>query len=275
MGVETVGSEGFVSGLANVSNSIGRFHMRAFGKIGLGIVAVLIAATGSASASCSNSSLDGTYGFSARESSTPLASIGTFTADGAGNITSGQVTQSNNGTISSVTFSGTYTISNDCTGTITTTDSLSSLRKYFVVVSGAKKGTVALIEHNPSGLIASGDAHAQGVGVCGLTGKPQAYALHLTGFAGSAGEAIVGKFVFAGNGNITYGVAALGLGSTYSSPSHVSGTYTVNSNCAGTIQISFGGATYNFDYVAIDADKQFILLETDANTTVAGALAIE
>lgn len=250
--------------------------MRAFGKIGLGIVAVLIAATGTASASCSNSNLDGTYGFTVRNAINPLASIGTFTADGAGNITSGQVTQSNNGTISSVTFSGTYTIKNDCTGTISTTDSSSNPRNYFAVLSGTKKESVALLENTASGLIASGDARALGVGVCGLTGgKPRSFAAHLTGFAGTAGEAIVGKFATDGNGSVTSGVVALGLGSTFYKTNHVSGTYTVNSNCAGTLQTSFGGTTYNFDYVAVGADNQFILIETDANTTVAGALAIE
>jgi hypothetical protein len=249
--------------------------VRDLGKSFFGVLAVLVVAMGSASAACSNSNLNGTYGFTVRNSVNPLASIGTFTADGAGNITSGQVTQSNNGADSSVTFSGTYTIRNDCTGTISTTDSSSNLRNYFAVLSGAQKGSVALLENDPSGLIASGDAHAQGVGVCGLTGKTEALAARLSGVAGTAIETIVGRFATDGNGTVTAGVVASSLGSTYYKPSRVSGTYTVNSSCSGTLQISFGGKTYNFVYLPVDADKQFVLLETDANTTVAGTLATD
>jgi hypothetical protein len=248
--------------------------MRELGKIGFGVLMFLAVATGSASASCSASNLDGTYGFSVRDSSHPLANVGTFTADGAGNITSGQITQSNNGAFSSVTFSGTYAIRSDCTGSITTTDSVSNSRNYFVVLGGAKNGAVSLLE-NASGVIASGDARAQGVGVCGLTGKAHAFTVRLTGLAGANGEDIIGRFTTDGNGNITLGVAALGLGSTFTKPSRISGTYTANSNCAGTLQMSFGGATYNFDFTPVDADRQFILIETDANTIVAGTLAIE
>ena len=48
----------------------------------------------------------------------PRISVGTFTLDAAGNVLNGVVTASLNGAIDSETFSGTYTVNPDCTGTI-------------------------------------------------------------------------------------------------------------------------------------------------------------
>ncbi len=249
--------------------------MRDLGKIGFGILVSLIVATGSASAACSNSNLNGPFGFSLRAVSSPVINVGTFTADGAGNISSGQLTQSINGVISSVTFSGTYAVKNDCTGTITTTDSVSNARDFFVVLSGPNKNAVTLLENDP-GLTASGVARAQGVGVCSLTGgKTQAFSARLDGLVGSAPETIVGKFATNGSGAVAVGTAVLDLGGTYHKPSPVTGTYTSNSNCSGTMQITFGGTTYNFNYTAVDAVRQLILIETDSNTTTGGTLSVE
>jgi len=43
--------------------------------------------------------------------------VGVFTLDGAGNVTNGVATSSLNGSIAQETFSGTYTVNSDCTGT--------------------------------------------------------------------------------------------------------------------------------------------------------------
>lgn len=69
--------------------------------------------------SCSLAGAAGTYGVS--DSGTvigigPRAAIAQLTLDAAGNI-NGTVTASLNGTVSTGTLSGTYTISSDCTGT--------------------------------------------------------------------------------------------------------------------------------------------------------------
>jgi hypothetical protein len=46
----------------------------------------------------------------------PFGAIGTFTLDAAGNVI-GEQTNSVNGSIAHLTFSGTYTVNTDCTGT--------------------------------------------------------------------------------------------------------------------------------------------------------------
>ena len=48
----------------------------------------------------------------------PRTAVGVLTLDGEGNLQNGVATSSLNGAIASETFSGTYTVNPDCTGTI-------------------------------------------------------------------------------------------------------------------------------------------------------------
>ena len=72
---------------------------------------------------CSNSSLDGTYAYTGTGfivtpafAAGPFAEVGTQTFDGKG-ATSTTLTASQNGNIFQTTFTGTYTVNPDCTGT--------------------------------------------------------------------------------------------------------------------------------------------------------------
>jgi len=51
----------------------------------------------------------------------PRIAVGVLTLDSVGNVTNGSATSSLNGSISDETFSGTYTVNSDCTGTISVT----------------------------------------------------------------------------------------------------------------------------------------------------------
>ena len=77
---------------------------------------------GSDGQGCSNSSVQGSYGFSASGNTIvgvgPTAVVGTLTADGNGNI-SGKDTSSFNGAIVRETFTATYTVNADCSGSAT------------------------------------------------------------------------------------------------------------------------------------------------------------
>jgi len=68
---------------------------------------------------CTLQTLAGTYGFTGTGTKPgvgPVASVGTFTFDGAGNV-SNHFTQSNNGVITlQISRTGTYTVATDCTG---------------------------------------------------------------------------------------------------------------------------------------------------------------
>lgn len=51
----------------------------------------------------------------------PRVAVGILTLDSAGNVSNGSATSSLNGATASETFSGTYTVNSDCTGTISVT----------------------------------------------------------------------------------------------------------------------------------------------------------
>lgn len=81
---------------------------------------LVLSVTATAQAACSLARAAGTYGFS--DSGTivgvgPRVAAGIFTLDTAGNLLNGKATSSLNGTIAEETFSGTYTVNSDCTGT--------------------------------------------------------------------------------------------------------------------------------------------------------------
>jgi hypothetical protein len=70
---------------------------------------------------CSLAGAAGNWGFT--DSGTvvgvgPRTAVGILTLDAAGNVLNGEATSSLNGSIAAETFSGTYTVNPDCTGTI-------------------------------------------------------------------------------------------------------------------------------------------------------------
>ncbi len=95
-----------------------------------------------AQAICTLATLKGNFGF--EETGTrldgtnpgPRAAVGSFTADGLGHLT-GSYTKSNNGTISDVTSTGTYSVNPNCTGSGTETHSDGEVRHFdFVILLG-------------------------------------------------------------------------------------------------------------------------------------------
>ena len=90
---------------------------------------------------CTNASLKGTFSHLGTGFITgvgPLAGVGTDTFDGNGGIT-GTASLSINGTIASVTETGTYTVNPDCTGTYTVSSAGGSTTAFFVIDDGGNE----------------------------------------------------------------------------------------------------------------------------------------
>jgi len=94
-----------------------RFVNSAIASAVLGMLALLVAPSAQARSSCSNRTLQGSYGATITGSiaGLPFAELDLVTADGNGNF-SGNGTVSYNGSVSAVTFTATYTINSDCSG---------------------------------------------------------------------------------------------------------------------------------------------------------------
>jgi hypothetical protein len=224
-------------------------------------------------AACSNATLDGVWGYyHGRPLGVSDANkvVGQFTADGRGNL-SGSWTLSSTGAISTGTFTGSYVIAANCTGTLTFSAEDQSPANFNIVLDADNHGFQMIQSDN--GYAQSGFGMAQGTATCGLTGKKQVFAANLLGvlYPSDDIEDIVGQLVFNGKGKIS-GTATLSVAGTISSVA-VTGTYTANADCTGTVQITPAGfSTMNFNSVVVSGGKELLLIETDSNTFVAGTV---
>jgi len=227
------------------------------------LVFATMIAVGSASATCSNATFSGVWGYFVG------AAVGQFTSDGNGNVT-GSSTVSNNGAIETQTYTGTYSISKNCTGSLTLNIAGGGTSNNNFVVDDGKKG--AQVINTNSGSAASGFALAQGVVTCGLTGKKATFAANLIGeIPGTGPIAYVFQVTLDGKGNVSSGSGTFDVSGNYVTAPSIKGTYTENDDCTGTMQITPSGfGTLNFNFVVVSAGKEILLLETDTDTVVGG-----
>jgi len=232
-----------------------------------------IFAVGSASAaSCSDVTLKGVYGFifsGLGGDGTPRALVGQATADGKGNL-SGTVTKSKDGTILTMTFTGTYSVAKNCTGSLTVNDQDGETRHDNFVFDNGNKGWQGI--QTDSGRVISGFALAEGAAVCGENGKKQTFAANLSGSVINVGQVAYGEQVILdGKGNVSGNGTFSLAGAIYMVP--ITGTYTENADCTGSAQITpHGFSTLNFNFVVVNVGKEILLIETDTNTIVSGTM---
>jgi len=222
---------------------------------------VTMIAIGHTSAACTNANLVGVWGYQVG------AAVGAFTADGNGHLTGSQ-TVSENGVIGTQTYTGTYSILANCTGSLTVSFMGGGSSTSNFVLDDAKKG--AQVINTDSGAVAQGFTLAQGVVTCGLTGKKATFASNLFGkIVGVGPVAYVAQVILDGKGKVT-GSGTFDVNGTIV-PAPITGTYTEKGDCTGTLKITPSGlGTTNFTFVVVNVGKEILLLETDSNTIVAG-----
>ena len=116
------------------------------GVLGGGSVFVLrLASTSEVQAqnSCTNASFQGAFGYTFTGltgfNALPFAAVGRLVADGQGNL-AGAETDSSNGDIFPRTYTGTYKVNSDCTGSEVTLDNFGkTVRCNFVIVAGGRE----------------------------------------------------------------------------------------------------------------------------------------
>jgi hypothetical protein len=223
-------------------------------------------------AACTNASLNGTYGtswgwpqalYDGNENEAIV--VGQMTADGKGNL-SGTETISYLNSIQTVSFTGTYAIAANCTGTL----SLPSVSDSFnIYLDGSNKGFQMTL--TTPGFEAIGFGLPQVSATCGLTGVAQKLAVNLVGTipGSSVNKAIIGQLELDGKGHAT---GTVSINVNYSnSVETFKGTYTEASDCAGTLQITpTGSSALNFNSVFVNGGKELLLIETDSGTVIGG-----
>ena len=248
-----------------------------------------------AAATCSTSTLNGVYTFNATGftlASNAVSGVGNGAGllqfDGQGNVTLNLTTVvGNTSTVS--TASGSYSLASNCVGSATLTDSNShSLVMSFSLFSTSATNTNFFASlARASNFLMTGAAHtayAQSTppsgqtitgGTCSTSDLNGTYTLLLNGRAISNAGTLSGSYQsigtanFDGQGNVTLaGIANTNLaqGQTFS----YTGTYSVPSNCSGTLNFTTSSAAA-FTLVVWNSGAQFAMVGSDTNYVSSGS----
>jgi hypothetical protein len=220
-------------------------------------------------ATCSYASLKGVFGYvHGRPGTLAVVVVGQVTLDGQGNITNASWTESDDGSITTGTTTGTYAISPNCTGTLTLSNEDLVLSHFNIYLNLGNKAFQMI--QSDSGTNQPGLGVAEGTVSCGLPGKELILTTNLVGLANGVPADTAGTVTLDGEGNIsgTETFTTNGAVKTLS----VTGTYTQNSNCTGTWQITpTGGMPTNFNTVVTNSGNGLLLIQTDHGTITAGS----
>jgi hypothetical protein len=226
-----------------------------------------------------NSELKGDYAFSFTgmttgdgTHSTPFAAVGRFTADGAGNLTNGELDANGFGTMEKAVaqpFTGTYSIGADNRGVMNLNIPGGGTLAFAMMANGNAK-FVEIDASGGHGTVGSGTMEkvdTTAYSTAKITGD---YAFGVSGFDQSNNRtAMAGRFTANGLGTFTNGAADVNLSGTFSTLNVLAGSYAVTDGATGRGILNMppvaGGAPMNLDFVfyVVNARKLFAM-EMDA-----------
>ena len=226
-------------------------------------------------ATCSNASLTGTYGFmhgGTDSNGTPAtAAVSQITFDSTTGTFTGATKASHDGVITTFSFTGTYAVASNCTGTGIPAggDPFS-----FVVTS---TGFLALHLFSEGFAVKQGSPTCTNAGVKGSFGF-ETTGVFLAGAPATGAVAIIGELKLAvnpsGEGVIRGHLASSEDGTFVTfAEEPVTGSYRVGTDCRGRATITpKGHSPMHFSFVVVDGGKEMLAIETDANSVVSGTL---
>src|SRR6266849_5962200 len=203
--------------------------------------------------------------------SSVFAAVGRFRADGAGNLTNGELDNNGVGTGASVAqaFTGTYAIGADHRGVMT----LAGVRLAFAMMANGNARFIEFDAGGGSGRIGSGTMEkvdTTAYNTAKITGD---YAFGAAGLDNlNNREAIAGRFTSNGTGTLTNPVGDVNAYGTDYSMSFTAATYTVSDTTTGrgtmNLALTFRGTpnSLNFVFYIVNAGKLFVM-ESDTVTT--------
>jgi hypothetical protein len=219
---------------------------------------------------CSDANVAGKYGFEingSAKNAQPISVEGYLVADGKGTFKAME-NGSIGGTIfTNVPVTGTYSINPDCTGSAIVRAKKAVNHFNLVVVSGGKSLQTVSAD---AGNVETETVQAQGKATCTLAGVKGTFGIQASGMFLTIGSvAFDGIFTLDGKGVIA-GFESGSIAGSIFTLQPISGTYTVASNCTGTMAITVAKQTQHSSFVVTNGGKGLLLVETDANTVVSG-----
>lgn len=234
--------------------------------------AVTIKSTASASitvsSSATQSKLTGSYAFlfNGYDSGGAVAGAGSFTADGAGNITSGTVDINRaSGVTISEPITGSYTVGSDNAGTLTLTSSSqgNTLGTFRFALNSAGDGA-KFVESGDSGTRGSGTFLKQTVSGFSPSSVLGNYAFSASGADAAGGRlSLAGAFRADGNGKISAGTLDTNDAGAVAPELPVTGSYAVSSAGRGTLAIETPGGVLNWAFYVVSPKEVFLVSTGD------------
>jgi len=201
--------------------------------------------------------------------SEPFAAVGRFTADGAGNLTNGEVDTNGIGTgavLTAQSFKGTYTIGADHRG-VMTLDIPGHSKLAFAMMPDGNAQFIGMDIAGGSGTIGSGTIEkvdASAFNAARITGD---YAFGFSGLdANNNREALVGRFTSNGAGTFTNGAADANASTGSNTATMNAAAYTVSDKSSGrgsmNLSLVAGGTprNLNFAFYVVNAGKLFAMV---------------
>src|SRR5437879_2706029 len=245
--------------------------------------ALLFAATvqGQTNPGVNNAELNGNYaftfnGFSGNTSvSSVFGAVGRFTADGAGNLTSGELVTNGlgPGASSPQSYTGTYSIGADNRGVMTLNFAGSSAKLAFTMTANGNAQFIEFDASGGAGTIGSGTmekADTTAYSTARITGD---YAFGAAGFDNAYNRAAIeGRFTSNGTGALANAGGDVNSYGTNYPMIFTGANYTVSNTATGrgtmSLAFTFGGVpdSMNFVFYVVNSGKLF-MLESDPVTT--------
>src|SRR6267154_1751580 len=212
--------------------------------------------------------------------SSVFGAVGRFTADGAGNLTNGELDTNTVGSgAAAQSFTGTYAIGADNRGVMTLNIGGGSAKLAFAMMVNGNAQFIEFDAAGGAGTIGSGTmekADTTAFSTAGITGD---YAFGAAGFDnGTNRAAIEGRFTSNGTGTLSNAAGDLnGYGTDYPMI-FTAATYAVSNTATGRgtmhLAFTFGGtpASLNFVFYVVNAGKLFVM-ESDVVTTATPLLS--
>lgn len=243
---------------------------------------LLAASTVRAQTGVNNAAMIGDYAFSFTgmttgdgTSSTPFAAVGRFTADGAGNLTNGELDSNGLGVslggvekATALAFTGTYTIGADNRGVMNLNIPGGGTLAFAMLSNGNAK-FVEIDASGNHGTVGSGTMEKVNTSAYNTASISGDYAFGVSGLDQSNNRtAIAGRFTANGLGLLSNGAADENMSGRFSTMNLLTGTYTVTDTATGRGTMNLppviGGSLPNLDFVfyVVNGGKVF-MMESD------------
>jgi hypothetical protein len=204
--------------------------------------------------------------------STPFAAVGRFTADGAGNLTNGELDANGVGAMEKAvaqTFTGTYSIGADQRGVMSLNIPGGGTLAFAMMANGNAK-LVEIDAGGGHGTVGSGSLEKVDTTAYSTAKIAGDYAFGVAGLDQSNNRtAITGRFAANGSGMLSNGAADVNQTGTFTTLNVFAASYMVTDTATGrgivNLPALLGGAPQNLDFVfyVVNAGKLFAM-ETDA-----------